>query len=426
MNVLVVDDYAINRKLLRVQLEGEGHAVVEAADGVQALHTIECEPIDAVISDILMPDMDGFRLCLEVRKSDKVGGLPFILYTSTYDSPSDRELAKTVGADDYIIKPAPAGVILAALNKASQRTRRTRRWEIPEQHETYVLKQYSEALVRKLSEKNTELQDALDSLRLAHGEILELNRDLDGHVKERTAQLEAANGQLRQANEELDAFSFSVSHDLRAPLRHITNAAGVLEELLEGKLDAEARTYLNMVSTSAKTMAQLINDLLAFSRMARAEMQTIGVDLDNLVDQAIGSLQSEVRSRNIVWKRARLPTAQADPAMLSQVFVNLIANAVKYTRPRDPAVIEIGCQQEVKGELIYFVRDNGVGFDMRHADALFGVFKRLHRAEEFEGTGIGLANVRRIINRHGGRTWAEAAVNAGATFYFTLAKPAED
>src|SRR6266481_4158230 len=374
MNVLVVDDHPVNRKLLRVQLQAEGHDVVEAANGVEALQTIERERVDAVISDILMPDMDGFRLCHEIRNSEKVGALPFILYTSTYDSPADRKLAQSVGADDYIIKPAAAPVILKALHDAALRTREIRPREIPQQGETYVLKQYSEALVRKLS----------------------------------------------AANVELEAFSSSVSHDLRAPLRHIDGYAAILSELVGEKLDEEGQLALSMISDAAKQMRQLINDLLAFSRIGRAEMRTTVVDLEALVAESIRSLHSEANGRSIVWKRDPLPRAQGDPALLSQVFVNLLSNAVKYTRPRDPARIEIGFRDEGREELVIFVRDNGVGFDMRHAQGLFEPFHRLHRAEEFEGTGIGLANVRRIVTRHGGRAWAEGIVDGGATFYFTL------
>src|SRR6267378_1973540 len=266
MNVLVVDDHPVNRKLLRVQLQAEGHDVVEAANGVEALQTIERERVDAVISDILMPDMDGFRLCHEIRNSEKVGALPFILYTSTYDSPADRKLAQSVGADDYIIKPAAVPVILKALHDAALRTR-----EIPQQGETYVLKQYSEALVRKLSEKNSELQGALDSLQIAHDEILKLNRELDARVQQRTAELEIANRKLTTANEELEAFSSSVSHDLRAPLRHIDGYAAILGELVGEKLDEEGQLALSRISDAAKQMRQLINDLLAFSRIGRAE-----------------------------------------------------------------------------------------------------------------------------------------------------------
>jgi CheY-like chemotaxis protein len=232
VNVLIVDDHPVNRKLLRVQLQADGHSVVEAANGVEALREIERERVDAVISDILMPDMDGFRLCQEIRRSERASALPFILYTSTYDSPEDRRLARSIGADDYIIKPAAAPVILKALYGAAQKAREIAPRHIPEPDETYVLKQYSEALVRKLSEKNLELQKTLDDLHAAHGKILDLNRDLDVRVQQRTAELEVANAKLKAANEELEAFSSSASHDLRAPLRHIDGYAEMLRELL--------------------------------------------------------------------------------------------------------------------------------------------------------------------------------------------------
>jgi light-regulated signal transduction histidine kinase (bacteriophytochrome) len=169
-------------------------------------------------------------------------------------------------------------------------------------------------------------------------------------------------------------------------------------------------------------MGLLIDDLLVFARMGRAEMRIARVDLTELLEETIRSLQPEMQQRNIIWKKGTLPVVMADPPMLRQVFVNLIANAIKYTRPRDPAEIEIGCYEGATGELTVFIRDNGVGFEMEYADKLFGVFQRLHRAEEFEGTGIGLANVRRIIIRHGGRTWAESRPGEGATFYFSLPK----
>jgi light-regulated signal transduction histidine kinase (bacteriophytochrome) len=167
-------------------------------------------------------------------------------------------------------------------------------------------------------------------------------------------------------------------------------------------------------------MGELIDDLLAFSRMGRVEMCETSVDLDTLVRKTLRDLEIATSSRNIVWKIPLLPVVQGDPAMLKQVFANLLGNAVKYTRPRDPAQIELGCAGEEDGRIILFVRDNGVGFDPQYAHKLFGVFQRLHRADQFEGTGVGLANVRRIIARHGGRTWAEGKVNEGATFYFTL------
>jgi light-regulated signal transduction histidine kinase (bacteriophytochrome) len=241
------------------------------------------------------------------------------------------------------------------------------------------------------------------------------NAALQERVQERTVQLEAA-------NQELDAFAHSVSHDLRAPLRRICGFAGLLEEN-ESSLSENGKGYLDRIARCAKQMEQLIDGLLNFSRTSRTEIQRTEVNLDELVKKVIRDAQPETEGRKIVWKVNALPQALADPGLLQQVFSNLILNAIKYSGPRNPAEIEIGSMPAgTNGEIVIFVRDNGVGFDMKYAAKLFGVFQRLHRDDEFEGTGIGLANVRRIIARHGGRTWAEGRVGDGATFYFTLPK----
>jgi len=235
-----------------------------------------------------------------------------------------------------------------------------------------------------------------------------------------TAEALARTAEVEAANKELESLSYSVSHDLRAPLRHIQGYAEMLGEDAESTLSPEARRYLDVIAGAGREMGELIDDLLSFLRMSRAEMRETRVDLGALVQNGIGDLEVSTRGRNIVWKVSPLPAATGDRAMLKQVFANLLGNAVKYTRPRDPAAIEIGCAGEEDGRVILFVRDNGAGFDMQYMHKLFGVFQRLHRVEEFEGTGIGLATVRRIVARHGGRVWAEGAVNQGATFYFTL------
>jgi len=266
----------------------------------------------------------------------------------------------------------------------------------------------------------------------AQMEVSKLNAELEQRVQDRTAQLEAA-------NKELEAFSYSVSHDLRAPLRHVQGYVDMLGREAEGKLSDNGRRYMKTIADASHEMGELIDDLLAFSRMGRAEMCETSVNLDKLVQDTLRDLEATTRERHIVWKIQPLPTVQADPAMLKLALTNLLSNAVKFTRPRDPAVIEVGIvDEEVRGQksevgeeqetsdisnasqITFFIRDNGVGFDPQYAHKLFGVFQRLHRADEFEGTGIGLANVRRIIARHGGRTWADGAVDKGATFYFTL------
>jgi light-regulated signal transduction histidine kinase (bacteriophytochrome) len=232
--------------------------------------------------------------------------------------------------------------------------------------------------------------------------------------------LNRSNSRLKSANQELESFSYSVSHDLRAPLRHIHGYVGLLKKLAAEQLPETARRYLENISSATTEMGRLIDDLLAFSRMGRADMINTPIHLEAMVRETIQSLEMADQGRNIVWKISPLPRVEGDPSMLKQVLVNLIGNALKYSRGRDPAIIEAGFAGEEDGRAIIFVRDNGAGFDMQYADKLFGVFQRLHRADEFEGTGIGLATVRRIIDRHGGRTWAEGVLNQGAAFYFTL------
>lgn len=241
-------------------------------------------------------------------------------------------------------------------------------------------------------------------------------------IEKLAADLQVHTRQLEESNKELEAFSYSVSHDLRAPLRHIDGFVKMLAKQSGEQMDDRGKRYLEIIADSAQRMGALIDDLLVFSRMSRAELRRSKVSSDSLVHEAVEALQTEINGRQINWNIAALPEVDADGSMLQQVWVNLISNAVKYTRPRTPAKIEIGYADSGNGEYIFFVNDNGVGFDMQYAHKLFGVFQRLHRAEEFEGTGIGLANVNRIVHRHGGRVWAEGRPDAGATFYFSLPK----
>jgi PAS domain S-box-containing protein len=226
--------------------------------------------------------------------------------------------------------------------------------------------------------------------------------------------------ELAVVNQELEAFSYSVSHDLRAPLRHIHGYVEMLQRATDGQLSDKALHCLKTITDASEEMGQLIDDLLSFSRVGRAEIRGTSVPLGELVHAVIRSLEMATRGRPIVWDIAPLPTVVGDASLLKQVFTNLVDNAVKYSRMRDPAIIQIGCAGDEAGRAILFVRDNGVGFDMQYAHKLFGVFQRLHRPEEFAGTGIGLATVRRIVARHGGRVWAEGALDEGATFSFTL------
>lgn len=248
--------------------------------------------------------------------------------------------------------------------------------------------------------------------RRTQQELERLNRELEDRVRSRTAQLEAA-------NQELEAFSYSVSHDLRAPVRHIDGFLRLLEREHPPASEKSAH-YLRTIAASSQRMAALIDDLLELSRTGRAPLELRTVPLGPLVEEVIVDLGPDVTRRRIEWRVGVLPAVRGDPSLLRVVLQNLLDNAVKYTRREPEAVVEVGAMRMREGDTAIYVRDNGVGFDMRYAERLFGVFQRLHRAEDFEGTGIGLATARRVIHRHGGRIWGEGAPGRGACFFFTV------
>jgi PAS domain S-box-containing protein len=249
-------------------------------------------------------------------------------------------------------------------------------------------------------------------------------KEAERSIRELNRKLEARMGELATVNKELEGFSYSVSHDLRAPLRAIDGFSRMLTEDCADRLDDEGRRYLQVIIANTHKMGQLIDDLLAFSRMGRKSLEASSLDMESMARAVFAELREQHSDRSIEGRIDALPPGRGDPAMFRQVFVNLISNAIKYSRGRDPAVIEIGARIEPK-ETVYFVRDNGVGFEMDYAHKLFGVFQRLHTSQEFEGTGVGLALVQRIVQRHGGRVWAEGTPGHGATFYFTQAKASE-
>jgi len=267
-----------------------------------------------------------------------------------------------------------------------------------------------------------------------HGEavaILETNNDVtERHRREheiRTLNQELGKRatELEASNKELEAFAYSISHDLRAPLRHMVGFTELLRKHAASLLDGKSQRYVTIILESAKRMGNLIDDLLAFSRIGRAETHKTTLSLQQLVQEALAEAGQDTAGRNIVWSVGTLPTWYGDRSMLRLALVNLVSNAVKFTRTRAQAEIEIACMDQQQDQVVMFIRDNGVGFDMKYVDKLFGVFQRLHTPEAFEGTGIGLATVQRIVHRHGGRVWAEGLVDKGATFFFSLSKPQE-
>jgi len=261
--------------------------------------------------------------------------------------------------------------------------------------------------------------------------ILETSNDVterkrwEQEITKLNEELGKRSGQLEASNKEFEAFAYSISHDLRAPLRHMAGFTELLKKSAAPVLNEKSQRYVAMILESAKRMGNLIDDLLAFSRIGRSEAHRTVVSMEQLVQEALTEVRQDTNGRKIVWKVGELPALYGDRSMLRLALVNLISNAVKFTRTRPQAEIEIGCQDQKKNQVMVFVRDNGVGFDMKYVNKLFGVFQRLHPPETFEGTGIGLATVQRIVHRHGGRIWAEGMVDQGATFYFPLSKPQE-
>jgi signal transduction histidine kinase len=356
--VLVVDDNADLRSYV-AGLLAPSCAVTTAADGREALNQVRTEPPDIIVSDVMMPHLDGFGLVRELRADPRTATLPVILLSARAGEDAAVEGLGT-GADDYLAKPFSARELLARVRTHAELARMRREW---------------------------------------------------------TAQLEAA-------NTELEAFSYSVSHDLRAPLRHVLGFANLLAQQVDKGNTEKIRAHTQTITDAAAKMSRLIDDLLAFSRFARTPLAKGPVDLNTVVHDVRHELMGhkEATGRHIAWQIDPLPLVDADPTLMRQVLINLMSNAVKYSGRRAQARIDIGIVDGSASEIVLFVRDNGAGFDARYSDRLFGVFQRLHTAEEFEGTGIGLANVKRIVSRHGGRVWAESVLNEGATFYIALPK----
>jgi signal transduction histidine kinase len=364
--VLVVDDNPDLRGYV-ANLLAPSYRVLSAADGLAALEAIQADLPDVVLSDVMMPRLDGFGLLRELRADPRTSAIPVILLSARAGEESAIQ-GLDAGSDDYLVKPFSARELIARVRAHVALARARREW---------------------------------------------------------TAELERANWRLEAANKELEAFSYSVSHDLRAPLRHVIGFAQMLDARARDTLDERSQGHLRTIVMSADRMDRLIDDLLAFSRLGRSELAKRPVDLNALVRNVRAQVMEHESApdRVVHWEIGDLAEVTADPALLRQVFVNLLSNALKYSAPRQRTEIMVGVKAADDGSIIVFVRDNGVGFDMAYSDRLFGVFQRLHSADQFPGTGIGLANVKRIIERHGGRIWAESALDRGTTFYFSL--PAE-
>jgi two-component system, sensor histidine kinase and response regulator len=360
-----VDDEARQMTALCDTLRDHGYETTGYSSGAAALAALNESKFDLLLTDLMMPEMDGIALLRAAHEID--ADLVGIMMTGhgTIDTAVE---AMKAGALDYILKPFKLSVVLPVLSRA--------------------------LTVQRLRQENAALERS---------------------VRERTAELEAA-------NQELEAFSYSVSHDLRAPLRHIDGFSHRLVKEYGAQLPPAAQHLLERVHHGAQRLGLLIDDLLNLSRFSRQPLAKRTVSLARLVEQVLTELQGEREGRQVEIRLGHLPECLGDASLLKQVFMNLLANALKFTRQREKALIEIECREQA-GELECSIRDNGAGFDMQYAGKLFGVFQRMHSADEFEGTGVGLSIVHRIIQRHGGRVWAEAEIDKGAAFHFTLPFP---
>ena len=407
VEILIAEDSPTQALQLQHILEEQGYNVTVTTNGRQALEAAQCQKPTLIISDVVMPQMDGYELCRRVKSDPHLGDTPIILVTTLSD-PQDVIRGLECRADNFILKPYDERHLLSRVRFVLINR---------EVHQSEQSGMGVEIFFN--GQKHFITADRLQILNLllsTYEAAIQRNKELSLAQDD----LHSLNSSLEAANKELESFSYSVSHDLRAPLRHVLGFVELLQKDAGPSLTEKSLRHLKTISQSTKQMRDLINDLLAFARVGRAELQKKDVHLDELVQDTLSDFQVETKERNISWEIGPLPAVRADRALLRMVLVNLISNAVKFTGGRAQAKIEIGCAPSSGGETSIFIRDNGAGFDQRYAGKLFGVFERLHRHDEFEGTGIGLANVQRIIHRHGGTTWAEGVVDVGATFYFSL------
>jgi signal transduction histidine kinase len=446
---MIVEDSPTQAAMLEELLRSHGYETQTAVDGQRALEAARRRPPALIISDVTMPVMNGFQLCLAVKQDPRLCHIPVILLTSL-SAPRDLLSALEAGADFHVPKPyhddhllrkiaealahrseagraGPVKVEPVSVNGVTYRISASREKTLGLLLSTYevAVGQYqelvqtrdelvalNESLELRVRERTSSLMDEMTERRQAEAALRELNVSLEQRVNDRTAELLAA-------NKELEAFSYSVSHDLRAPLRAMDGFSMALLEDSAGKLDETAQGYLRRIRAGSQRMAELIDDLLNLSRITRAEMRRERVDLTAMAEEIGAEFKVSCPDRQVELVVTRAMVVRADGPMLRVVLNNLLGNAWKYTARCAQARIEVGAQEQ-DGKRVFFVRDNGAGFDMAYVGKLFGAFQRLHSAQEFEGTGIGLALVQRIIHRHGGCVRAEGAVGQGATFYFTL------
>jgi DNA-binding response OmpR family regulator len=382
--VLAVDDSPTYLHVLAEELRSESYEVIAASSGREALQLLEVQAVDCILMDLRMPDLSGQETCQIIKKRPEWRNIPLVILTSVEESQAMVE-GMNAGADDYIPKSTDFEVLRARVRA------QLRRKQIEDEYRSI----HSELLRKQVEAAEAKASQAIAEARAAMVDELE------------------------RKNRELEAFTYSVSHDLRAPLRSINGFSRILKTEFGDQLDPKAHHYLNNVIRGSTRMSELIEALLELSRVSRAAFKRKSVDVSRLARAIAGELAQSDPERGVEFVVDEDLQADADPVLIRSVLENLLGNAWKFTHNVPTAKIQIGVLRQDNG-LVYFVRDNGVGFDPAHGDKLFAPFQRLHAQSDFPGTGIGLATVQRIVDRHGGRVWAESAVGQGATFFFTL------
>jgi len=401
VEILVVEDSATQREQLQQLLQEHGYSVSAAADGTQALAAARRRKPTLIVSDIVMPELDGYGLCKAIKADEALKDVPVVLLTSLSDV-RDVISGLECGADNFIRKPYEGDYLLSRIDYLLMNL------ELRKNQKMRMGIEISLGGQRHFI--TSEREQILDLLISTYEQATYINKEL-----------EAANRELGAANKDLESFSYSVSHDLRAPLRAIDGYSSMLEKDHAAALDGEGKRLLSVVRESSLRMGRLIDDLLAFSRLGRQAPVKERFDTGALVRGVLGELRIAEEHPAAVVALGGLPPSWGDRALLKQVWTNLISNAVKYSSGRPAPRIEIS-GSESADETSYRVKDNGAGFDMRRYDKLFGVFQRLHAESEFPGTGVGLAIVQRVVTRHGGRAWAQGRPGEGAEFFFSLPK----
>jgi signal transduction histidine kinase len=408
-NVLIVDDNPTNRKLLREVLRAEGYSTVEADDGIEALSALEREPFDIIVCDVLMPNMDGYSLCREVHRRENLKDIFFILYTAVDFTPNDEKMGLELGADRFISKQGSPSVILKMIEEGvKDRTELNgeyllRTTDLPIEKE---MKKYDALMIGQLEKNSIELEQARNELRYLNKELAAKNAVLESRTLE-----------LVRSNADLEQFASAASHDLQEPLRSVSGCIQVFERKYHGKLDQKSDALIQMIVDGCARMKALIDGLLAYSRAGKDEdLETIDTGAD--LKEVLADLSVAISESKAEVVAEELPSLRFVKRQFGQVLQNLIGNAIKYHSTAGPK-IKVGAERK-PGLWTFSIADNGIGFDQRYAEQIFGVFQRLHTRDQYLGTGIGLAIAKKIVERRGGKMWARSTPNHGSTFFFSV------